>query len=201
MPPKTYSIPEFWQHSCLTLLCTVTCSPRFRRLLDLYLLLSPITNIANGQSSSPVNKFFFLHSSWLSYHCICCRRHRKFKVYDYSILSQYYSWPGFVFRAGHRPLPNFNLFAVTIHVNTPSPHPMHPVFLIDEILRRIFYFCSEYDQHSLVCSARTCKAWKDPALDLVWNRLFSLSPLLLLLPGISVSNNEYVSTCVFSSET
>ncbi|KAH9479398.1 hypothetical protein JR316_0007988 [Psilocybe cubensis] len=71
---------------------------------------------------------------------------------------------------------------------------MHPALSIDEILCRIFYFCSEYDQRSLLFAAQTCKAWTDPALDLLWRRLHSLGPLLLLLPGITISNDEYIYT-------
>ncbi|KDR80700.1 hypothetical protein GALMADRAFT_1100723 [Galerina marginata CBS 339.88] len=69
---------------------------------------------------------------------------------------------------------------------------MHSALLIDEVLRQIFHFCSENNLHSLVCAARSCKAWKDPALDFVWVRLSSLTPLLLLLPGFSITNNEFV---------
>jgi len=57
---------------------------------------------------------------------------------------------------------------------------MHPVLLIDEILRHIFIFCS---RASLVSAAQSCKAWKDPALDSVWYRLPSIEPLLFLLRG------------------
>jgi hypothetical protein len=60
---------------------------------------------------------------------------------------------------------------------------MHPVLLIDEILRHIFLFCSYYDRTSLVSAAQTCKAWKDPALDFLWYRLASIEPLLLILHG------------------
>jgi hypothetical protein len=60
---------------------------------------------------------------------------------------------------------------------------MHPVLLIDEILRHIFSFCSYYDRASLVSAAQSCKAWKDPALDFLWYRLASIEPLLLILHG------------------
>ncbi|KAF8906259.1 hypothetical protein CPB84DRAFT_1675984 [Gymnopilus junonius] len=56
---------------------------------------------------------------------------------------------------------------------------MHPALLIDEILRLIFSFCLECDRKSLLSAARTCKAWKDPALDFIWSRLSSPEPLLL----------------------
>ncbi|KIM44696.1 hypothetical protein M413DRAFT_67066 [Hebeloma cylindrosporum] len=60
---------------------------------------------------------------------------------------------------------------------------MHPVLLIDEILRHIFLFCSYQDRASLVFAAQTCKAWKDPALDFLWYRLASIEPLLPILHG------------------
>ncbi|KAF5316660.1 hypothetical protein D9619_006421 [Psilocybe cf. subviscida] len=68
---------------------------------------------------------------------------------------------------------------------------MHPALLIDELLRQIFLFVED-DRKSLLASARTCKAWKDPALDYIWEHLTSFGPLLLLLPGVSSQNGEYV---------
>lgn len=69
---------------------------------------------------------------------------------------------------------------------------MHSALLIDEILRNIFYLCSYHDQHrhTLVSASRTCKSWRDPALDLVWERLTSFEPLLLLIPGVLVIDGE-----------
>lgn len=71
---------------------------------------------------------------------------------------------------------------------------MHSVLLIDEILRHIFYLCLYHDRHrhTLVSASRSCKSWRDPALDLVWDRLTSFEPLLLLLPGVLVIDGEYV---------
>ncbi|KAF8159480.1 hypothetical protein B0H34DRAFT_858280 [Crassisporium funariophilum] len=68
---------------------------------------------------------------------------------------------------------------------------MHSALLIDEILRHIFLFVSEHHRPSLISAARSCKTWKDPALDFVWNRLPSFEPLLLLLPGITKFGREY----------
>lgn len=68
---------------------------------------------------------------------------------------------------------------------------MHPALLIDELLRQILLFVDD-DRKSLLASARTCKAWKDPALDYIWAHLASFGPLLLLLPGVSSQNGEYV---------
>ncbi|CAA7265135.1 unnamed protein product [Cyclocybe aegerita] len=71
-----------------------------------------------------------------------------------------------------------------------APRPfMHLALLIDQLLLQIFSFCLEYDRPSLVAAALTCRAWKDPALDLVWDCLLSVEPLLRLLPGISGIEN------------
>jgi hypothetical protein len=69
---------------------------------------------------------------------------------------------------------------------------MHPALLIDEILRHVFLFCFEDDRPSLVAAAQACKAWKDPALDFIWDRLSSFKPLLHLLPTFSKVDGEYV---------
>ena len=71
---------------------------------------------------------------------------------------------------------------------------MHSALLIDEILRNIFDLCSYHDRrrHTLVCASLSCKSWRDPALDLVWDRLTSFEPLLLLLPGVLVIDGKYV---------
>lgn len=73
-----------------------------------------------------------------------------------------------------------------------SPIEMHSALLIDEILRNIFYLCLDHNRHNLVSASRSCKSWKDPALDLVWDRLTSFEPLLRLLPGVLVIDGEYV---------
>lgn len=41
-------------------------------------------------------------------------------------------------------------------------------------------------------ASQSCRSWRDPALDLVWDRLTSFEPLLLLLPGAVVFDGEYV---------
>lgn len=77
---------------------------------------------------------------------------------------------------------------------------MHSALLIDELLRQIFLFIED-DRKSLLASARSCKAWKDPALDYIWEHLTSFGPLLLLLPGVSSRNGEYVGSCLLFSES
>ena len=46
----------------------------------------------------------------------------------------------------------------------------------------------------LFSAAKTCKAFVEPALDLLWRVLPSLLPLLLLLPFAEVKNGHYVSS-------
>ena len=46
---------------------------------------------------------------------------------------------------------------------------------------------------NLLSAAKTCKAFVEPALNLLWRVLPSLSPLLLLLPLAKIINNHYVS--------
>lgn len=69
---------------------------------------------------------------------------------------------------------------------------MHPALMIDEILRLIFSFTPADDQTSLTVAARSCKAWRDPALDFLWRRLSTLKPLFLLLPSRCIINGELV---------
>lgn len=57
---------------------------------------------------------------------------------------------------------------------------MHSVLAVDEIVREIFA-CPDLDLPSLCRAARTCKAWKDPALDVVWRFLPSVKPILDLV--------------------
>ena len=46
----------------------------------------------------------------------------------------------------------------------------------------------------LFSAAKTCKAFVEPALDLLWSILPSLLPLLLLLPSAEIDNDHYVSS-------
>lgn len=46
---------------------------------------------------------------------------------------------------------------------------------------------------NLLFAAKTCKAFSEPALNLLWRVLPSLLPLLLLLPSAEVTNGHYVS--------
>jgi len=68
---------------------------------------------------------------------------------------------------------------------------MHPVLLLDEILRIILDHI-DHDSNRLLASktfyrlATVCRAWKDPALDYLWASLVSIDPLLALLPHVSM---------------
>ncbi|KAF8447212.1 hypothetical protein L210DRAFT_3525251 [Boletus edulis BED1] len=75
---------------------------------------------------------------------------------------------------------------------------MHPALYVEEILLEIFGHCydrEEYAMHliawqrinktDLPVLARTCKAFRDPALDILWAELYSLAPLIQCLPGAS----------------
>ncbi|KAH9967242.1 hypothetical protein BC827DRAFT_1172476 [Russula dissimulans] len=64
---------------------------------------------------------------------------------------------------------------------------MHPVLLIDEVLRIILDHIDQ-DTNALPAPktfcrlATVCRAWKDPTLDYLWVSLASVDPLLALLP-------------------
>ena len=67
---------------------------------------------------------------------------------------------------------------------------MHPVLLLDEVLRMIFDHI-DHDSNRLPALktfyrlATVCRAWKDPALDYLWASLVSVDPLLALFPHVS----------------
>ncbi|KAH8075845.1 hypothetical protein BXZ70DRAFT_1068903 [Cristinia sonorae] len=64
---------------------------------------------------------------------------------------------------------------------------MHSALLIDEILQLILDRCADWDkqeyQYAAAQLARTCVAWKDPALDCIWKNLSDTKPLTRLLDG------------------
>ena len=63
---------------------------------------------------------------------------------------------------------------------------MHQTLHIPGLLQNIFGRSSTLERDSnnadLAALARTCKAFKEPALDLLWEELDDLSPLLRCLP-------------------
>ena len=74
---------------------------------------------------------------------------------------------------------------------------MHHALEIQEILSNIFFYCSpvlspNLSPHfhkivfpALAALARTCRAFKEPALDALWRELIDLSPLVRCLPEAS----------------
>lgn len=59
---------------------------------------------------------------------------------------------------------------------------MHRALEIQEILLNIFCYCFKSDLSAL---ARACQAFKEPALDVLWEELYNLSPLAQCLPEAS----------------
>ncbi|KAJ7654466.1 hypothetical protein DFH06DRAFT_1047163 [Mycena polygramma] len=68
---------------------------------------------------------------------------------------------------------------------------MHEVLLLDDVLRQILDLCPT----ALPAVARTCRAWKDPALDGIWCHVGSLVPLLNLIPGLTYVDGIYDVDC------
>ncbi|KAF8126061.1 hypothetical protein EV363DRAFT_1349672 [Boletus edulis] len=67
---------------------------------------------------------------------------------------------------------------------------MHPALYVEEILLEIFGYSYDREESTmrinktdLPALARTCKAFRDPALDILWAELYSLAPLIRCLPG------------------
>ena len=62
---------------------------------------------------------------------------------------------------------------------------MHAALLVDEILESVLYHLPEWEsrenRRALAQMARSCKAWKDPALDKIWMQLQGLKPLVDIL--------------------
>ena len=77
---------------------------------------------------------------------------------------------------------------------------MHPVLLIDEVLEMILESCAEWDRTeylSTLCKvARSCKAWKEPALDRLWQRLDSVEPLLPLFESYTAAEVSITTSCL-----
>ena len=72
---------------------------------------------------------------------------------------------------------------------------MHPVLLIDELLREVFDLCcldNEY-RKTLVQLARCCQAWEEPALQKAWENLPCITPLTKLVVSAIRSRT---SSCV-----
>lgn len=60
-----------------------------------------------------------------------------------------------------------------------APLGCHPCLLIHEVLLRIF---STLRPGALAAAALTCRAWADPALDILWMDIDMIHPLQILAP-------------------
>ena len=74
-------------------------------------------------------------------------------------------------------------------VNSHARSTMHHTLEIQEILLEILGYCRSPRTTSSTCDlatlARTCRAFKEPALDALWEELYNLSPLARCLPEAS----------------
>lgn len=88
------------------------------------------------------------------------------------------------------------LLVVLSSVRITSTKRMYHALEVDEILLNIFAHCnSPRFKHShgrpwgvaidLVALARTCRIFKEPALDVLWSELSDLCPLAQCLPEVS----------------
>lgn len=75
---------------------------------------------------------------------------------------------------------------------------MHRVLFVDELARAILAHCGDADvcgasyRHTLFNAAMTCKALHEPAVDLLWNHLPSVMPLMNLIPGLYCAEGQFV---------
>lgn len=60
---------------------------------------------------------------------------------------------------------------------------MHRCLCISEILREIFEYCALSNLSPLAHLARTCRLFREPALDILWRELDDVSPLMKCLPS------------------
>lgn len=63
-----------------------------------------------------------------------------------------------------------------------SRSPTHRALVVAEIVATICQFLQEDDGESLAALARTCRALRTPALEVLWGRLKNLIPIFRLLP-------------------
>lgn len=59
-------------------------------------------------------------------------------------------------------------------------------FRVPDVLQNVLRHA---DTTSLAVSARTCRLWSPAALDLLWDVMFSVEPLLALLPVLTAVEN------------
>ncbi|KAI6011302.1 hypothetical protein EDC04DRAFT_2766369 [Pisolithus marmoratus] len=66
---------------------------------------------------------------------------------------------------------------------------MHPCLSVDEVLRLTFRFID--DRGSTLCAlAGTCRTFHEPAMDLIWETLTTIKPVLLNLPSARMVSTE-----------
>jgi hypothetical protein len=75
---------------------------------------------------------------------------------------------------------------------------MHRALFVDELARSIVSHCEDASsdcerRRTLFRLGLTCKALLGPALDALWGRLPSVSPLLKLVPDVVIRDGIYVS--------
>lgn len=86
-----------------------------------------------------------------------------------------------------------------IPVSLSNPVVLINVFNhLDAAVRGISEPSSKTD---LLSAALACRAFCDPALDIVWKSLHTFVPLLKLLPPIGLTNNFYVSVIIWAVAT
>ncbi|KDQ53429.1 hypothetical protein JAAARDRAFT_210071 [Jaapia argillacea MUCL 33604] len=66
------------------------------------------------------------------------------------------------------------------------------LFAIAELFREICWYLHDSPKHSgsLVCLARSCRSFLEPALDVLWYKMLDTEPLLKLVPALEVSKKE-----------
>lgn len=88
---------------------------------------------------------------------------------------------------------------------------MHRALHIEEILLNIFGHCHPADaawtilrSHAtadLAALARTCRTFKEPALDVLWSELIDLSPLAYCLPESHRSSRRVIHALISTDFT
>lgn len=75
-------------------------------------------------------------------------------------------------------------------VQRSAATPMHPLFLVDELLLQIFRYLRPGSRKSLAFLARTCNAFHGPAIEVLWGQLCNATPIIRLLPQDALSSGK-----------
>lgn len=71
---------------------------------------------------------------------------------------------------------------------------MHPCLLVSEILVNIFAEVNERDEEeaarTLAALCRTCRAFREPAMKVLWAHLGTLVPLIRCIPCIKIVKSK-----------